>query len=189
MIIKNKDELYKCLAADASKYPSLNTNWKTSLKHLLFSNPINDQRYIWKYIKTLRYVEYYETNKKKSLKYYLLDIYYLFKLRKYARITGFQIPPFTCGAGLQIWHWGPIIINPKAHLGNNCTLYAGVLIGHKSENKGAPIIGNNVFIGAGTKIIGNIRIGDNVTIGQNCLIVKNVEANHTIVETPSVKYL
>lgn len=108
-------------------------------------------------------------------------LFWLRILRKYSHITGFQIPPHTCGKGLTIWHWGPIIINPASKIGDNCTLYPGVLIGHKIPGGGAATIGNNVFIGAGTKIIGPVKIGNNVTIGQNCVITKNIPDNSVVV--------
>ena len=117
---------------------------------------------------------------KKYLKTFRL-LYWLRKLRKYSYITGFQIPPNVCGKGLTIWHWGSIIINPAAKIGDNCTLYPGVLIGQKYRGGGAAVIGNNVFIGAGTKIIGNITIGNNVTIGQNCVITKDIPDNSVVV--------
>jgi len=78
---------------------------------------------------------------------------------------------------------GVIIINPATRIGENRTLYSGVLIGHKSAKEGkAAIIGNNVFIGTGTKIIGDVHIGDNVTIGQNCVITKDIPSNSIVVQ-------
>ena len=143
--------------------------------HLLNSNPISDQWYIWKYIKTLRMCEYHINNS--GLQHKLLRLWYLHRLRKLSRITGFQIPPNTMGPGLTIWHWGPIIINPKARIGENCTLNPMVIIGHKNEGYGAPRIGNNVFIGGGAKVIGDITIGDNVTIAPNAVVVKDLPSN------------
>lgn len=141
----------------------------------LYSNPISDQWYIWKYIKTLRYCEFYINNK--GFIHKVLKFWYLYELRRLSRITGFQIPPNTVGAGLTIWHWGPIIINPEARIGKNCTLNPMIIIGHKVPGEGAPRIGNNVFIGGGAKIIGNITIGDNVTIAPNAVVVKDIPSN------------
>ena len=56
-----------------------------------------------------------------------MRLYWLRKLRRISYKTGFQIPPNTCGKGITIWHWGPIIINGAAQIGENCTLYPGVL--------------------------------------------------------------
>ena len=117
--------------------------------------------------------------------YLLGHVYWAWRLRRLSYKTGFQIPPNTCGKGLTIWHWGAIVINPKTHIGENCTLYPGVLIGHKTPEEGkSATIGNNVFIAAGTKIIGDVTIGDNVTIGVNTVIVKDVPSNVVIAGNP-----
>lgn len=64
-----------------------------------------------------------------------------------------------------------------------------MLIGHKVPGGGAARIGSNVFIGAGTKIIGPVTIGDNVTIGQNCVITKDIPANSVVVNGNTLRYL
>ena len=56
-----------------------------------------------------------------------------------------------------------------------------VTIGLKDFNKNGPVIGDNVFIGAGAKIIGNIKIGNNVKIGANCVVVEDIPDNSTVV--------
>lgn len=113
--------------------------------------------------------------------------------KKTAEIFSYYIfsdtPPHICGKGLTIWHWGTIIVNPKVKIGENCTLYPGVLIGQKNPMEGAAIIGDNVFIGAGTKIIGSVKIGNNVTIGQNCVIVKDIPDNCVVVNDAKLRYL
>lgn len=174
--------------ADAVNYKSQYRSWIRKIKCNVFSDPISEQKYIWLYIKALRYVEYYQNTSGGTINK-LFMLWWLKKLRKYSHITGFQIPPHTCGWGLTIWHWGPIIINPAAKLGNNCTLYPGVLIGHKAQGGGAATIGNNVFIGAGTKIIGPVKIGDNVIVGQNCVITKDIPSNSVVVNGCGMRLL
>ncbi len=145
---------------------------------------LSDQHCIWQYIVALRHLEYYKNAPQRG--WYLLGhVYWAWRLRRLSYKTGFQIPPNTCGKGLTIWHWGSIVINPKTHIGENCTLYPGVLIGHKTPEEGkSATIGNNVFIAAGTKIIGDVTIGDNVTIGVNTVIVKDVPSNVVIAGNP-----
>lgn len=88
-----------------------------------------------------------------------------------------------------IYHWGSIIINGNVKIGQNCVLYPGVLICWKGpKERGCAEIGNNVFIGSGTKIIGPVKIGNNVIIGQNCVIVKDIPDN-SIVVTNNLRYL
>lgn len=152
-------------------------------KKNLFANPDSDRRQIDLYIKYLRKVEYF--SKSKNSFFILLKVYYLFKLRRKSYLTGFQIPPFTCGSGLTIWHWGSIIINSNSIIGDNVTLYPGVVIGHKNPGEKAPVIGNNVFIGSGSKIIGAITIGENVIIAPNSVVVKDVPSNCTIAGIPA----
>lgn len=103
-----------------------------------------------------------------------MEAYHRLRLMHYAYKTGFQIHPNTCGSGLTIWHWGSIIVNPKCRIGKNCTLYPGVLIGHKNAGEPAPIIGDNCFIASGAKLIGAINIGNNVTIAQNAIVTHNI---------------
>lgn len=176
----DKSILKEFLEADAVNYKSQYRSWIRKIKFNAFSNPISEQKYIWLYIKALRYVEYYQNTSRGTISKFLM-LWWLRKLRKYSHITSFQIPPNVCGKGLTIWHWGPIIINPAAKIGKNCTLYPGVLIGHKYPGNGSAIIGDNVFIGAGTKIIGPVKIGNNVTIGQNCVITKDIPDNSVVV--------
>lgn len=72
-----------------------------------------------------------------------------------------------------------IVINDKAVIGKNCTIYHQVTIGEIGGN--APIIGNNCFIGPGAKILGGVRVGNNVTIGANCVVVKDIPDGSTVV--------
>jgi serine O-acetyltransferase len=172
-MIKSRQDLKQYIHADSCNYMSV-VGFRR-YRHHLGSDPIADQWYIWKYIKTMRYCEYY-LNQEGILNKIILA-WYLYKLRKYSRITGFQIPPNTIGKGLTIWHWGPIIINPAVRIGENCTIHPLVIIGHKKSYEPAPVIGNNVTICGGAKIIGNITIGDNVIIAPNAVVVKDVPPN------------
>ena len=86
-----------------------------------------------------------------------------------------------------------IIISRKCTIGENVTILHQVTIGTKIttaksisiEDTLAPTIGNNVYIGAGAKIIGNITIGNNVLIGANAVVTKNIPDNYTVVGNPA----
>ena len=106
---------------------------------------------------------------------------------KAKRKTGIEIHPgATIGSNLFIDHGIGVVIGETAIIGNNVTMFHGVTLGGTGKEKGKrhPTIGNNVFIGSGAKILGNIKIGDNVKIGANAVILKDVEANTTIVGVP-----
>jgi serine O-acetyltransferase len=90
------------------------------------------------------------------------------------------------GPGLYIGHHGGIVTNDKASIGANCNLSHGVTIGvtRRGEHEGVPKIGDNVYIGPGAKIIGQIVVGNNAAIGANCVVTKDVPENGVVVGVP-----
>ena len=78
-----------------------------------------------------------------------------------------------------------IFISDKAKIGRNAVIFHHVTIGSNNlrdtSKRGSPIIGDNVYIGTGAKIIGGIRIGNNVRIGANCIVAKDVPDNCVVV--------
>lgn len=89
--------------------------------------------------------------------------------------TGISIPAAcTIGKGFRIHHFGGIIFHPSVVLGDYCTLYHGVTIGDAGGYGNAAKVGNNVMIGAGAKIIGEITIGRHCKIGANAVVDKDV---------------
>lgn len=88
---------------------------------------------------------------------------------------GFSIPWIVCGPGLSIAHYGTIVINGNARIGTHCRINIAVNIGANNGSKKAPILGDNVYIGPGAKIFGDINIADNVMIGANSVVNKSVE--------------
>jgi serine O-acetyltransferase len=102
--------------------------------------------------------------------------------------TGISIPySATIGHSFYIGHFGNIIINANAIIGNNCNTSQGVTIGvsGRGEKRGVPIIGNNVYIGVNAVIAGKIKIGDSSVIAANSLVVNDVLANTTVLGVPA----
>lgn len=194
MEIISKSQMTKILEHDAKCYYKLTSRGLINkIKNILFTNPINSQHKIYQYVYALRHSEYHMSN---SLLYggkitlnriyhTFLTIYWYYKLRRLSYYTGIQIPPHTCGSGLQIWHYGYIIINEKTRIGKNLTIYPGVEIGHKIPGEGCPVIGDNCFIGAGAKIFGSINIGNNVTIAANAVVLEDIPHNAIVGGVPA----
>ena len=85
--------------------------------------------------------------------------------------------------GFVIMHPVGVVINSKVCGGKSIIVESGVVIG--DEKGQAPVLGSNIFIGAGAKIIGGITIGDNVKIGANAFVVKDLPSNVTAVGIPA----
>jgi serine O-acetyltransferase len=92
-------------------------------------------------------------------------------------------PAARIGPGFYISHFGGIVIHRDAVLGRNCNVSQGVTIGlsHRGPRQGTPVIGDEVFIGPGAVIVGDVRIGDRAAIGANVVITKDVEADAVVV--------
>ena len=101
--------------------------------------------------------------------------------------TGIEIHPGAkIGRRLVIDHGMGIVIGETAEVGDDCLIYHGVTLGGTGNETGKrhPTLGNNVTVGCGAKVLGNITIGDNVKIGGNSVVVKDVPANCTVVGVP-----
>jgi serine O-acetyltransferase len=107
--------------------------------------------------------------------------YFFFKLLSSIEIS----PRADIGPGLFLPHPQCVVIG-MATMGENCTVFQGVTIGAKLpfHNK-YPKIGDNVYIGAGSTILGDIEIGNNVTVGAKTLILDDVPDNCVIVGNPA----
>ncbi len=101
--------------------------------------------------------------------------------------TGIEIHPGAeIGEGFFIDHGMGVVIGETTIIGNNVLLYQGVTLGGTGKERGKrhPTIGDNVVIGAGAKILGDITVGDNSYIGSNAVVIKDVPQNSTVVGVP-----
>lgn len=152
---------------------------KKRMKPKLFSDEI------WKYQILLRKCEFFY-NKKKNLVDMLKYKYYRYLFHKKELQLGFSIPLNCFGPGLRIVHRGTIVINGNTKIGENCTIHIDVNIGSRPNNTKAPMLGNNIYIGPGAKIYGDIIIGNNVNIGANSVVNKDFkDGNCTLVGIPA----
>ena len=102
--------------------------------------------------------------------------------------TGIEIHPGAkIGPGFFIDHGMGVVIGETTEIGENVTLYQGVTLGGTGTERGKrhPTLGNNVVIGAGAKVLGNIKIGNHVKIGAGSVVVHPVPDNCTVVGVPA----
>lgn len=148
--------------------------------------------YKFKFLIYLRLFEYCVNNQKTILG----KLRYLWFKRIFQKLqvkTQLYISPNTCDAGLNIEHLGYIWIDSSSQLGKNCVLLPRILLGKKSpevtsnSEKGncAIQIGDNVYIGTGTTILGPVSIGSNVVIAAGSVVVKDIPDNSLVAGVPA----
>ncbi len=179
-MIKSKNEYKRYLEADRAAL-GIPDRWPALAAHYLFN-------YIWRYQRLLRKTEYYQ-NCKRSLigRLYALFLYLL--LYRSGSRLGFTIYPNVFGPGLSIAHTGTIIVSKGARVGANCRIHSCVTIGTRAGHSDkAPRIGDNVYIGPGAKIFGDIDIADDIAIGANAVVNKSfLGPGITIAGIPAIK--
>jgi serine O-acetyltransferase len=103
-------------------------------------------------------------------------------------MTGIELPcEVEIGQNFVIDHFGGIVISGYAKFGNNCRIRNGVVVGlQRVDQPIAPVIGDNVDIGAGAKVLGAIKVGNNVVIGANAVVIRDVPDNCVAAGVPAV---
>jgi len=102
-------------------------------------------------------------------------------------LTGIEIHPGAkIGQGFFIDHGMGVVIGETSEIGDNVTLYQGVTLGGTSQQhvKRHPTLGNNVVVGVGAQLIGDITIGDNAKVGAGSVVIDSVPPNATVVGVP-----
>ena len=126
------------------------------------------------------------------INYRIAHFFYKIKLKFIAQFIMYRVrvkfaidihPACTIGKRLFIDHGQGVVIGETSIIGDDCTIYHGVTLGGRSFKKGKrhPTIKNNVMVGAGAKILGNITIGDNAKIGANTVVLSDVPPASTVV--------
>lgn len=101
--------------------------------------------------------------------------------------TGISLPArANIGPGFYVGHFGAIIVHPDTVMGSNCSIGQGVTIGTRGRGSDAtPVLGDDVYVGAGAKVLGGIRVGDGAAIGANAVVVTDLEPGVVAVGIPA----
>lgn len=134
---------------------------------------------MYAYVFCLRHTEfYYNTGKK------VRELIFRCMLQRLGMKYAIHIGPNVCDEGLNIAHVGPIVINGQCKIGKNLRIHVGVNIGANGGNP--PKLGDNVYIGPGAKIFGDIAIANGCRIGANAVVNKScMEEGATLVGIPA----
>ena len=137
-----------------------------------------DNYLIWKYMTFLR--------REEAARSKLTAYFWRRKKNNLGSRLGLQIYAGTCARGLHIWHYGSVIISGDAVVGENCTIHGQACIGSDGASDVAPVLGKNVDIGVGAKIIGAVTLADDIRIGAGAVVVKSCEIpGATLVGVPA----
>ena len=130
-----------------------------------------------------RLCRYFVGLQKRNVMQFLLHSFCYIRFRHLQERCGIELSQRTeIGYGLRLPHKGGIIIHVKAIIGNNCEIMQGVTIGNnimKSRDEVA-VIGDEVLLCSGAKVIGKVKIGNTVIVGANAVVTHDIE-DHTIV--------
>ena len=138
---------------------------------------------LWRYQKLLRYAEYYNNTNKRILK-----TIYKIKLNHLSMKYCIHIGINVCGRGLRIMHVGPVLTNPRVRMGENVKLHMNTAFVAQGITDDVPRIGDDVVVGTGATILGNVFIADGIAVGANALVNKSFETpNIAIAGIPAKK--
>lgn len=172
-MIRNKNDLKAYLEEDRK---ALGISWK-------HPRVLRDD--IWRFEILLRKTEYSVNCKNGPFGKIQSNIYKMLLHRASIRL-GYSIPLNAFGKGLSLAHYGSVVVNHTASIGDYCRIQENTTIGATGGESSSPTIGDYVFIGSGARIIGNIRIADGVVVGAGSVVVKDVlENNVTVAGVPA----
>lgn len=182
-LIKSKEDLKYYIDCDMRA-----RGLKNGIKDITFSKRISASLipHPWRSQELLRKAEYH-SNVGSKISKKIIGNFYKLKAYRYGAKCGYSIALNVFGPGLCLGHIGTIVVNGAVRFGSNARIQACVNIGAFSKfnenwkENSVPVFGNNIYIGPGAKIFGDIKIGDNVAIGANAVVSKDVPSNCTVV--------
>lgn len=181
-MIHTKDDLNRFLKNDNNLLFSENRR-----QHEIYMRKTKDPRYLIDlYLRYLRKEEYYRNKTNQNFFTRLFGLFFERKRNRLGEKTGFCMEANCFDEGLNIFHCGSIVVNPNSKIGKNCMLHGNNCIGNNGKTDKCPTIGNNVEIGFGAVIIGDVEIADNIKIGANAVVNKSfLEPGITIAGVPA----
>lgn len=184
-MITSKVILKEYIAADKSRN-MVNCSRKYLLIEPFLSlfGVVRESFYVRKYLLVLRKLEYYINVRTHFGGGYLMRIYYTIKWKRLSNKYGIYIHPNTVGKGLYIPHFNGGIQLNCISMGDFCSVSSGV-VGNKGSQDNRAIIGNNVGLTIGCKVIGKVVLGNNVIVAPNSVVIKDVPDNAIVSGIPA----
>ncbi len=158
----------------------------TKSRYILSRIKREPSRMIYNFLVLSRKTDYYLKCKNGILNK-ILYLYYVSKKNRLGEKLGLEIETSNIEAGLLIYHYN-VVINGNSKIGKNCHLHGNNCIGNDGKTNNCPIIGDNVSLGVGAVVIGNITIANNIIIAAGAVVVHSfLEDGITIGGIPARK--
>lgn len=185
-MITSKVMLKEYIAADKSRN-MVNCSRKYLLIEPFLSlfGVVRESFYVRKYLLVLRKLEYYTNVRTHFWGCNLMRIYYTIKWKRLSNKYGIYIHPNTVGKGLYIPHFNGGIQLNCISMGDFCSVSSVVVVGNKGSQDNRAIIGNNVGLTIGCKVIGKVVLGNNVIVAPNSVVIKNIPDNAVVSGVPA----
>lgn len=169
-MINNSAELHDFIKIEKVQYQKL--GYKGKIHAIITQCEIGK---IAQYAQALRKDEYYTNCSSKNIFNRILHLYWRRRHNVIGWKLGISIPVNTFGKGLIIYHSQSIIVHKDVRCGEYCKLHGMNCIGNNGvdEVDNTPIIGNNLDLGVGAVIIGNVRLGDNIKVAANAVVSRS----------------
>lgn len=176
MKIQSHNQLYEYLKFEKTLYCQyMFTTLRRCLMAWLKEEPAYE---IMKWQLCSRKADYYKycVNNEPSLLKRIKYLYYVKRKNHYSKKLGLEIGTENIGKGLLVYHYaGGCVVNSSSIIGINCHLHGNNCIGNAGPHDlRCPIIGDNVMLGVGAKVIGNIKIANNIKIAAGAVVVKDI---------------
>ena len=177
MIFETKQALHECIRADLYRYTG-----KTDRKALRRCKRASAGFRMTYYMRLCSYARH-----RTPQRYILFPVYKLRMRRAAAKVGAEMHEDMQIGKGLHIAHSGCIVLHHDAVLGENVSISHGVTVGQtlKDGRSFVPVIGNNVYIAPGAKVIGGVHVGDNAAIGANAVVTHDVPSGAVVAGCPA----
>ena len=162
-MIRTREELRDCLRKERTIYlPE-----QCALEKILTSD---NQFKLFQYVRLLRFTEYHYNNRQK-LYHKLLYALYRRKKNILGRELGIEMWENTFDTGLLIYHAGNIVVNGNSRIGKNCKLHGDNCVGNNGLTIKCPVLGDNIRLGVGAKVIGDVQLADNITVAAGAVVI------------------
>ena len=178
-MINSKEDLKRYLKTEKPFYVP------QSLKERLVFMLIGDVKLqTYRFVKYLRYEEYHQNQP--GILHKILRVYYWRKKYRLGQKLGTEMWGNTIEEGLHIYHARNTMTNSAAKIGKNCIMHGNNIVGNNGLNGKCPVLGDNVRLGYGAMIFGDVTIADNVTVAAGAIVVHSVlEPGVTVAGVPA----